>query len=86
MVNFRGHFLGEFSWTFLVNFRGHLIVMILSSNKLTQTKVIFTGDAIETGRRCLFGPSVYIFVTYEGVSVLGTDGHRRQTQTDAITP
>ena len=22
-VNFRGHFLGEFSWTFLVNFRGH---------------------------------------------------------------
>ena len=36
-VNFRGHFLGEFSWTFWVNFRGHLIVMILSSNKLTQT-------------------------------------------------
>ena len=50
------------------------------------TKVILTGDAIETGRRCLFGPSVYIFVTYEGVSVLGTDGHRQQTQTDAITP
>ena len=21
--NFRGHFLGEFSWTFLVNFHGH---------------------------------------------------------------
>ena len=36
-VNFRGHFLGEFSWTFWVNFCGHLIVMISSSNKLTQT-------------------------------------------------
>ena len=26
------------------------------------------------------------FTTYEGVSVLGIDGHRQQTQTDAITP
>ena len=41
-MNFSGNFLSEFSWTFLVNFRGHfLIVMIrvtlLSSNNLTQT-------------------------------------------------
>ena len=40
---------------------------------------------METGRRCRFCPSVYISVTYEGVSALGTDGHRQQTQTDAIT-
>ena len=44
------------------------------------------GDAKETGSWCRFGPSVYIFATYEGVSSLGTDGHRRQTQTDAIIP
>ena len=36
-VHFRGHFLGEFSWIFWVNFQGHLIVMISSSNKLTKT-------------------------------------------------
>ena len=24
LVNSRGHFLGEFLWTFLVNFRGHI--------------------------------------------------------------
>ena len=40
-VPFHGHFLGEFLWTLLVNFRGHhfLIVMVrvtlLSSNNLT---------------------------------------------------
>ena len=39
--NFHGHFLGEFSWTFWVNFHGQLMIMIrvtlLSRNKLTQT-------------------------------------------------
>ena len=44
------------------------------------------GDAVGTGRRSHLRPSVYIFATYKGVSVLGIDGHRRQTQTDAITP
>ena len=41
------------------------------------------GDAAETGRRCRFRPSVYIFATYVGISNLA---HRQQTQTDVITP
>jgi hypothetical protein len=36
-VTFRGHFLGEFSWTFWVNLIVMISVTLLSSNKLTQT-------------------------------------------------
>ena len=42
------------------------------------------GDATETGSRCRLRLYVYIFATYEGVSALGKDGHRWQTQTDVI--
>ena len=44
------------------------------------------GDAIGTGTSCCLWLSIYIFATYESVSVLRTDGHRQQTQTNAIIP
>ena len=43
------------------------------------------GDATETDSRCRFWMYVYTFAIYEGVSALGTDRYRWQTQTDAFT-
>ena len=56
-----------------------VIVLISQIHPISPKVILLTGDAIETGRRCLFGLSVYIFVTYEGLSVLRTYGHRQQT-------
>ena len=40
-------------------------MLISQIHPISPKVILLTGDAIKTGRRCLFGLSVYIFVTYE---------------------